>query len=226
VSPVPGQDTAEYKETRDRVALAVQKGFLRRVRAFRLLYRVHDHEKFHESAEGVDLGAHMAAESEAKEHARLAEILKEMEEELAQNPEDHASQTSIRFYRQRAETNARNLRLISCEYKKLADQNREIENRMGALMDPAVAQTSDVTGEIREEKPTGSSGISELRENLAPASWEADALISFEMPAQITAREPPSKDWRGDSEEPLFKRVHRKYRGKDKLGIFERGFLD
>lgn len=214
---------------RDDMSTATQKGFIRQITATKMLYRIHDHEKFHENAEGLDIIGAAVAQKEQKEQERLAEILKEMEVELAKNPKDEESLASIAYYRERAEKNAHKMALISCEYSKMAATNRKIEDSLTSLTGESNPRGSTVTGEVKVGE-VGEGSISEgsQQESVrAPASPEQDELLSsFEMRSMPVLHDPPAANWEGSEEDDLFGRVHRKYRQKDELGFFQKGLLD
>lgn len=107
--------------------------FARFVVDYHLLYRVADHSKFHENAEGVNLVSKELVDEEAEEQEKLADILAAMKEKF-ERLRDRESALITAAYEEVAGSQAKTLKLVSCELQRMADFNREVENRLTGLV--------------------------------------------------------------------------------------------
>ena len=153
---------SDFDRTRTDLATVSYEGYVRGVDKFFLLYRSRPDGKFHESAEGVDLVSRQAVDEEHKMQGRLLEIFAEIKAKLGKSDEDQLSLKALAHYTDRAVHAQKALALISCELGRMAEKNREIEARMGALSSKSIP-LSAVSGEVPPDHLPNAEGSDQCR---------------------------------------------------------------
>jgi hypothetical protein len=197
-----GSVTGEAK-ARTLAGKVTQKvSFARFVIDYHLLFTLTGNKRFHENAEGVDLASKKVIDEEAKEQEKLADILESIKDKFsAAKDKESAKQTAT--YESVARSQAKVLNLVSCELKKMADFNREVENKLTGLQPMLVRNPNtiflDAKG-MQANNSTISGEIPSLQKGSkldAPKSGEeSDVLV---IPAEEKKKEEPA----GSPELPL-----------------------
>lgn len=151
---------------RDDMAVVSRKGFVRDLTANFLLYRLNEHEKFHEDAEGVALVAKKITDHEREELLRLSNVLTEMET-LFNGRKDEASAENSRGFAAIARQRALEMEAVSCELDRMAKIDRERQERMRSMGELVATNFAQGSGSSKPGEPSDVSGTGNEEPGLA-----------------------------------------------------------
>jgi hypothetical protein len=208
-------------------------------------YRLYDHKKFHDSAEGLDLLNAMATDYEKSKQEEIAAALERIKKQAQLENWSQPEKDAVDSFLALAQARSHNLGVVSCQLHGMAGVNRDIENRQSSLADNGLGGPpagSGVTAGSADRSLSSMTGDPENATNLQSRKTGSNLLKGFSeilqpfenylgnRPVQGNGSGKNTNTVYGDGiggpEDDLFKRVHRKYRQKDAEGVFLKSILD
>ena len=236
---------------RDDLAAVTKNGFIRNIVSQHLLFRSQKDRKFHEHAEGIALVNAEEASKERAETSRVIEILEVMKSKF-QAKKDTDSLRNVDLFLALNRNQELGLENMACDFKKMADFDRETENKMPAINKGAQVAALNYSGKVDTEGSTSTHKNSTLKDpqldftktpplvnsdisgKMVEGSKTAKKIMGFSAKDLDEALHPfgPNLENFGNQaindsvEVDLFHRVHLKYEQKAASGALDKAAID